>query len=168
MIAIYTVTLDDLKDVAFQMVKKLPKFRKKRLVFSLTYPFITLLFLFFPFFKLSMALILIPLLFLYYYFYGYSSILFTSFKKQRYRIDAENVTTHATIEDDRLVVNHLSITQKLKRQAIVDIIETSDKYILFLEKELSFIVIKKRPDNLSGEETVSFNNEIRSFLFDSK
>lgn len=162
----YAITLNDIKETCSEAVNVLSPFKKRRILFSLTYPFLSLLLLFLPFFELRMLYLAIPIAMLYYYFYGYAQdILFTSLKKQRYKHSPKDIEIELTLDEDLLVVKQSAITRKISPEAIISKVEKEDKYILFLSQDtLDFVIIKKRPEGLSQEDMQSFNEQIQKYL----
>lgn len=168
MTAIYTITLDDLKEACFEIVKVLPYFKRKRITFSLTIPFLSIIFVLLPFFDFYLLYAVIPILMVIYYFYGYADILFTALKKQRYALGSENTKIKLTLKNREMIVEQSSIIRHIPPKAIVKTIEKEDKYILFLSKqELDFVIIKKTPENMSEseDERIRFIKTIERYLY---
>ncbi|MFL2106466.1 hypothetical protein [Desemzia sp. FAM 23991] len=162
----YAITLNDIKETCSEAVNVLSPFKKRRILFSLTFPFVSLLFLFLPFFELLALYAVIPIAMIYYYFYGYAQdILFTSLKKQRYKHSPKDIEIELTLDENLLIVKQSAITRKINPEAIISKVEKEDKYILFLSEDtLDFIIIKKSPKNLTPEDIQNFNKLLQKYI----
>ena len=162
----YAITLNDIKETCSEAVNVLSPFKKRRILFSVTYPFVSLLFLFLPFFELRMLYFAIPIAMIYFYFYGYAQdILFTSLKKQRYKHSPKDIEIELTLDENLLVVKQSAITRKINPEVIISKVEREDKYILFLSEDtLDFVIIKKRPENMTTENIQNFNELLQKYL----
>jgi len=162
----YIITLEDVKKACFKAVKTVPSFKKERLIFSLTFPLIALLFpLLIPFIPWISMLIAILILIPYFFFYGYGARTYTAVKATSYKDSPKVIPMGVTLEDDNIVVEREFTEQKLTPASLDASMETDTEYVLFPKRnDRALVLIKKSPDNLSEQETEAFNDRIRDLL----
>lgn len=163
----YTITLSDVKKACFEAVKTIPLLKKRRVIFSVTFPFLALLYpLLFPFLSWTSVFIIISILIIYYYFYGYALRLYTSIKAFSYKHSTKVIPMAVELEKESIIVEQSFTRQKITSESLFMSMETKKNYILFPDKKnFYFILVKKSPDNLSEKEIIEFNEQMNNILF---
>jgi len=162
----YIITLEDVRKACFRAVKTVPSFKKDRLIFSLTFPLIALLFpLLIPFIPWISMLIAILIMIPYFFFYGYGVRTYTAVKAASYKESPKVIPMGVKLEDDNIVVERELTKQKITPASLVASMETDTEYVLFPKRNnRALVLIKKSPDNLSEQEIEVFNDKIRDLL----
>lgn len=163
----YTITLNDVKKACFEAVKTIPLLKKRRVIYSVTVPFLVLLFpLIFPFLSWTHVFIIISTLIIYFYFYGYALSFYTSIKALSYKHSTKVIPMAVELEKESIIVEQSFTRQKFTSESLFMSMETKKSYILFPDKKnFSFILVKKSPDNLSEKEIIEFNEQMNNVLF---
>lgn len=163
---VYSIDMNDFKDVCFEAAKILPNFKKRKLILSTTFPLITLFFLVFPFVDFQILFFVIPLTFIYYYFYGFAQdFLFLPLKRAKYKYLEKSSLVTTILKENLLIAEELGITREIRPETIVSHVEKEDKHIFFLSnKSLDFIIVKKIPMELSQDDLSIFDTQVRKFL----
>jgi len=164
--AIYIITLEDVKKACVEAVKTVPFFNKRRIIFSITFPLIALLFpLLISFLPWASVIIAILVLIPYFFFYGYGVRIYTSVKETSYRESPETIPMAVKLENENIVVERELTKQKITPASLFASIETDTDYVLFPKRsKRALVLIKKSPDNLSEHEKEVFNDKIRDLL----
>lgn len=161
----YAIDLRDIKDACFDIFKVLPYFKRRKIIFSLTFPFITILFPFFPLVEWWMLYIVIPFLMIYCYYYGYQDRVYTTLKRTQYKNAAQLIEAELILEKTKIMVEQEAIKRTILRESVIASVEKEDKYILFLSDDtLDFVIIKKRPKGLTDQGIEKFNKKIKNLL----
>lgn len=161
----YTIDQKDIKDACFEAVKVLPYFKRRKIIFSLTFPFITILFPFVPLVEWWMLYIVIPFLMIYCYFYGYQDRVYTILKRTQYKNAPQLIEAALILEETKITVEQEAIKRTILRESVIASVEKEDKYILFLSQDvLDFVIIKKRPKGLTDRGIEKFNEKIKDIL----
>ncbi|MDN6836729.1 MAG: hypothetical protein L0L86_11400, partial [Lactococcus lactis] len=131
----YTVTLKDIKRVSSEAVKKVSLFKKRRIIFSLIFPFIILLFPLLPFISNGWgpAIVAIPIVMIYMYFYGYGRRMYTSVKATRYRHSPKIIPMSVELTEDNIIVEQEFIKEKFTSDSFLTSMETNRYYVLFFK-----------------------------------
>jgi len=163
----YSITLKDVKKACSEAVKNVPYFNKRRIIFSLTFPFTALLLPLLPFLPSSWrnASFAIPIVMIYFYFRGYGVRMYTDVKRTRYKHSSKIIPMTVELEKNSIIVEQEFIKEKIMSTSLFASMETDTSFILFPAKDkYALILIKKSSDNLSEQENKMFNRQIRSLL----